>query len=350
MYTSEKGALTRAAPLVIAHRGASGYVPEHTLASYFIAIQHGAEYIEPDLVITKDGVLIARHENEIGGTTDVAERPEFSDRKCIKTIDGESISGWFSEDFTLAEIKTLRARERIPQLRQANVRFDGQFEIPTFDEILALVHAANEESARRRRHSVMPSGSLGIYPETKHPSYFRGIGLPLEERLLESLARWDYRGRAARVFVQSFEISNLRQLRTMSELPLIQLIDAVPPYDFIASSDARTHLDLLAPAGLAEIASYATGIGVNKNFIIPRNDANQLTSPTAVVRDAHAQGLLVHAWTFRAENAFLPREFQLSDQPQAFGNLAGEIRAYLDAGVDGLFADHPNIAVAARDG
>src|SRR5580658_10878404 len=198
-------------PLIIGHRGASGYVPEHTLASYFLAIQQGADFVEPDLVSTRDGVLVARHENEIGGTTDVESHLEFADRRTTKLIDGVSIEGWFTEDFTLEELKMLRARERIPQLRPANARFDGQFEIPTLDEILDLAHGADvmRAHAARARHEPSPR-RVGIYPETKHPSYFAAIGLPLEEPLLATLGRHGYEGAEAPVFIQSFETGNLR--------------------------------------------------------------------------------------------------------------------------------------------
>lgn len=321
-------------PIVIAHRGASGYVPEHTLASYFIAIQQGADYIEPDLVSTKDGALIARHENEIGGTTDVAQRREFADRNCTKLIDDKSITGWFSEDFTLAEIKTLRARERIPDLRPANTRFDGQFQIPTFDEILALVQATLQQ--------------IGVYPETKHPTYFSDIGLPLEERLLQALTHSGFKGRSAPVFIQSFEVSNLQRLRTLTDLPLIQLIDAATPYDLVKRNDRRRYVDLLTTQGLADIATYADGIGVNKSLLIPRT-SDSLNASSTLVNDAHAVGLRVHAWTFRAENAFLPIELRSGLAPQDPGHLAREIRSYLDLGIDGLFTDHPILGVQARD-
>lgn len=300
-----------ARPIVIGHRGASGYVPEHTLTSYFIAIQQGADYIEPDLVMTKDGVLIARHENEIGGTTDVASHPKFAHRKTLKIIDGTPIEGWFSEDFTLAEIKTLRARERIAQLRPANQRFDGQFEIPTLDEILALVSGIESQPpaiARQKR--------IGIYPETKHPSYFRRLGLPMEELLVRNLKTWGYEGRTAPLFLQSFEVQNLKDLRTMTQLPIIQLIEASgAPYDFTVGNRGRDYADMIRPQGLAEIATYADGIGVHKELVIGRKADNSLAAPTTLVPDAHAQGLAVHAWTFRAENNFLPAECRRASKP-----------------------------------
>ena len=216
----------RATPIVIGHRGASGYVPEHTLTSYFIAMQDGADYVEPDLVMTKDGVLVARHENEIGGTTNVAEHPEFASRRTTKVIDGTSVTGWFTEDFTLAELKTLRARERIPDTRPGNTRFDGQFEIPTFEEILSLVHGVEEQRDTHARQLGKPAPKhIGVYPETKHPTYFAGIGLPMEKLLVHTLERYGYKGRHGLAYIQSFEVGNLKALSKMTQLPLVQLID-----------------------------------------------------------------------------------------------------------------------------
>jgi glycerophosphoryl diester phosphodiesterase len=337
--------------LVVGHGGASGYVPEHALTAYFIAIQQGADYVEPDLVMTKDGVLVARHENEIGGTTDVAEHPAFASRKTTKVIDGTTIEGWFTEDFTLAELKTLRARERIPQLRAANSRFDGQFEIPALDEVLALVRAVEKQREETARLVGAPRPKrIGIYPETKHPSYFDNLGLSMEEPLLHTLKRWGYVGRSAPVFIQSFEVGNLRDLSRMTRIPLIQLVSSSgAPYDFVLKGDARTYADLVTPAGLAEIARYADGIGAEKSLIIPRRADGSLAEPTRLVHNAHAKGLLVHAWTFRAENSFLPADFRSGTEGAALGDLTGEIVAFLEAGLDGLFTDHPDIGVSARD-
>ncbi len=330
-------------PIVIAHRGASGYVPEHTLTSYFIAVQQGADYIEPDLVISKDGVLIARHENEISGTTNVAAHPEFATRKTTKLIDGQQVEGWFTEDFTLAELKTLRARERLPQLRPANTRFDNQFEIPTFEEVLSLVR-----SLERMCGPDMPR--IGVYPETKHPSYFRGIGLPLEGSLLRTLKRWGYRGKDAPIFIQSFEVGNLQALRKKTQLPLVQLMEASgAPYDFVARQDKRTYADLASAQGLRDVVLYADAIGVDKNMILPRDANNALRTPTSLVNDAHAARLKVHAWTVRAENYFLPNNFRVGDDPAATGNVAAEIAALLATGIDGFFCDHPDRGVLARD-
>lgn len=330
-------------PIVIGHRGASGYVPEHTLTSYFIAVQQGADFIEPDLVSTKDGVLIARHENEIGGTTDVAQHPEFASRKSTKTVDGRPVEGWFTEDFTLAEIKTLRARERLPQLRAGNTRFDRQFEIPTFDEILSLVRALE-----RMRGPDLPR--IGVYPETKHPTYFRSIDLPLEGTLLRTLKRWGYRGKDAPIFIQSFEVGNLRALRKKTQIPIVQLMEASgAPYDFVAGGDKRTYADLATSAGLKEIAQYADAVGVDKSMVIPRDAKDTLLAPTTLVKDAHAAGLKVHIWTLRAENNFLPADFRVGSDPAALGNLEGEAAAFLATGIDGFFSDHPFIGVRARN-
>src|SRR5688572_7895152 len=257
-------------PLVIAHRGASGERPEHTLAAYQLAIEQGADFIEPDLVATKDGVLVARHENEISGTTDVASHPEFAARRITKTIDGERVTGWFTEDFTLAELSRLRAVERLPDLR--STRYDGQFGIPTLKQILDLVGTRG----------------IGIYPETKHPAYFDSIGLSLEEPLVKALEASGRKGPQARVFIQSFDADNLKQLRRMTGLPLVQLV-----------SDRPAQRDRTTPEGLAAIARYARGIGVAKALVTPE-----------LIGEAKRHGLLVHVWTFRAENAFLPEDLR----------------------------------------
>jgi glycerophosphoryl diester phosphodiesterase len=331
---------------VIGHRGSSGYRPEHTLASYQLAIDLGADFIEPDLVSTQDGHLIARHENDISGTTDVASHPEFASRRTTKIIDGVNVTGWFTEDFTLAEIKTLRAKERLPALRPQNATFDGRFEIPTLEEVIALAQREGQ-----RRHRV-----IGIYPETKHPTYFQRIGLSLEEPLVRTLDAAGLRGRQDAVFIQSFEVHNLQKLRRMTRLPLIQLMDATgAPFDFVAAGDPRTYADLATPAGLREIARYADGIGVNKNLIIPRDATGKLQAPTTLIRDAHAHGLLVHAWTFRAENTFLPLDFQIgSPANPLFAGLRGDFPAELTLfdrlGLDGMFSDQPDVAVAVRSG
>jgi len=299
-------------PLIIAHRGASGYRPEHTLEGYRLAIRMGADFIEPDLVSTKDGVLIARHENEIGGTTDVADR--FPDRRRTKQIDGRSIAGWFTEDFTLAEIRTLRARERLPFRSHA---YDGQFQIPTFDEVIALAQAEAKRGGSR----------VGVYPETKHPTYFRAAGLPLEEKLLESLEAHGWNTRDAPVFIQSFETGNLRELRRKTGVRLIQL-----------AGDAK----MLDDAGLRDIATYATGIGPEKQLLIPVNPDGTLAAPSDIVARAHALGLRVHVWTIRKEREFLPGAYD--------GHVEMEFDQFRRLGVDGVFTDFPDLAAATYRG
>ena len=330
----------RRLPLVIGHRGASGYRPEHTIASYTLAIELGADYIEPDLVSTKDHVLVARHENDITGTTDVASHPEFAARKTTKTIDGVVHEGWFTEDFTLAELRTLRAVERLPDLRPANTAFDGLYQIPTFQEVIDLA----------KRHRV------GIYPETKHPTYFDSIGLSLEEPMLAALRANGLDRPGAKVFIQSFEVSNLKRLRGQTKLPLIQLIDSSgAPADFVAAGDPRTYDDLVTATGLAEIATYADGIGPDRSRLVANDAAGQpLGQPTNVVRDAHRVGLLVHPFTFRPENNFLASDFRQGDpaSPQylrARGDQPAELKLFYELGVDGLFADNPDTAVAVRE-
>jgi glycerophosphoryl diester phosphodiesterase len=328
-------------PVVIAHRGASGERPEHTLEAYRLAIEQGADFVEPDLVSTRDGVLVCRHENEISGTTDVASRPAFAARRATKTIDGEAVTGWFTEDFTLAEIRTLRARERLPALRGRAL--DGRFDVPTFEELLDLVARENARPDRRGR-------PVGVYPETKHPSYFEGLGLALERPLLEALRRHGLDRADAPVFIQSFEVGNLRRLAGLSRVPLVQLIDAQGrPWDFTAGRLARTYAEMVRPEGLRDIAAYARGVGVHKSLVVPRDRGGRSRPPTTLVRDAHAAGLLVHVWTLRAENEFLPAELRRGQDPGALGDMAGEVRLLLQAGVDGFFTDHPAIGLATRD-
>ncbi|WP_182524430.1 glycerophosphodiester phosphodiesterase [Nocardioides dongkuii] len=332
---------TRTEPIVVAHRGASGYRPEHTLAAYRLAIRMGADYVEPDLVSTRDGVLVARHENEISGTTDVAAHPEFADRRTTKTIDGRPVTGWFTEDFTLAELKTLRAVERLPQVRPDNTRYDGRFEVPTLVEVLQMVR---EESRGARR-------TIGVYPETKHPTYFDSIGLSLEEPLVRTLDRFGLDRKRSKVIVQSFETANLRELDHLTDVPLAQLVDASgAPYDLVAAGDDRTYDDLLTRAGLRRIARYADGIGAHKNRVLPRDPATGATGrPSDVVRDAHRAGLVVHVWTVRDENQFMATNFQRGTDPNAKGDVRAEVVTLLDAGVDGIFADHPDSAVDALE-
>jgi glycerophosphoryl diester phosphodiesterase len=297
--------------IVIAHRGASGERPEHTLESYRLAIEEGADYIEPDLVMTRDGVLIARHENEIGATTDVAFHPEFAARRRTQVIDGQSLTGWFTEDFSLSEIKRLRARERLPDLRPQNTRFDGCFSVPTFDEIMQLITGVNAPPGANR--------TVGVYPETKHPAHFAAIGLPLELTLLDTLRRYGYAKHGSPVFIQSFDSRGLKQLRTMTPLPLVQLLEH-------------------EPIDLREIGQYADAIGIAKAL-----------ATEGRIRAAHGANLLVHAWTFRAENEFLPADLKRGTDPAAHGDLAAEITRYLSRGVDGIFVDFPTVGVRARD-
>ena len=342
---------SKSVPIVIGHRGACGYVPEHTLTSYFIAMQDGVDYVEPDLVMTKDGVLIARHENEIGGTTDVARHREFADRRTTKTIDGVAHTGWFTEDFTLAELKTLRARERIPDVRPGNTRFDGQFQVPTLEEILALVDGVQKQREMSARQLGLPAPNrIGVYPETKHPTYFQGLGLPMEELLVRTLHQHGYKGRDGLAIIQCFEVANLKAMRTMTDLPIIQLTeDEGGPFDFVAKGVRLTYRDMLTPSGLAEIATYATGIGPYKLQVIPRTAEDTLGPPTSLIKDAHAAGLEVHAYTFRAENQYLPKNLRSGADPNRLGDLRSELQVYLEAGLDGFFTDHADLGSQARD-
>jgi glycerophosphoryl diester phosphodiesterase len=332
------GAVT---PLVFGHRGASAYRPEHTLASYALAIDQGADYVEPDVVSTKDGILIARHENEIGGTTNVASRPEFASRRTTKTIDGQRITGWFTEDFTLAELKTLRAEERIPGTRPASAAYDGKFEVPTLQEVIDLVHAKEAATGRQ----------IGIIPETKHPSYFKSIGLPLEANLVEILSRNGYTGKDSRAFIQSFEVGNLIELNALTDVRLVQLATSLGgrPWDFVASGDTRTYGDLFTAAGLGFVSTYADVLGPDKGMVIARLSSGALGSPSSLVGNAHAAGLLVVPYTFRPENTFLPGNLRIGSNANTYGNDAEEFRRFLAAGVDGVFADAPDRARAAVD-
>lgn len=327
--------------VIIAHRGASALVPEHTLEAYAIAARLGADYIEPDLVMTRDGVLIARHDNVLNLTTDVADHPEFADRRTSRSVDGVSVEGWFSEDFTLAEIRTLRAIERIAAVRPRNAMFNGRFAVPTFDEILELAAALAAECGR----------TIGVYPETKHPTHFADAGLPMEKPLLEALARHGFADPDAAVFIQSFEIGNLRALAGMTGLPLIQLLGTEgKPFDVQATGGATTYAEMATAAGLRTIAGYAAGVGPEKNrFIIPlREDGGlDIARTSAFVADAHAAGLLVHPYTFRAENCFLPAQYRGPGPATAPGDLDGELAAFLAAGIDGFFTDNADAGVRA---
>ena len=327
------------APIVIAHRGVPGERLEHTRPSYLLAIEQGADYIEPDVVSTKDGVLVVRHENEIGGTTDVADRPEFRDRKVSKFVDGVPHTGWFTEDFTLEEIKTLRVRERLPALRPQNIPLAGVEKILTFDEVLNI---AEDASAGRDE-------PIGVYVETKHPTYFAGIGHDLNDMLVANLERRRVNHEGAKIIIQSMETGNLRRLRDRTPLPLIQLMDRQgAPYDLIEARDRRTYADLMAPRELATIATYADGIGPNKSQVIARDKKYRLAGQTALVRDAHDAGLMVHIWTMRNENNFLPTNLRTGNDKAAHGDAVGEYLAFFDAGVDGVFSDFTQTAVLAR--
>lgn len=350
--------------VIVAHRGASGYLPEHTLEGYKLAIEQGADFIEPDLVATKDGVLVARHEPMLSGTTDVSSRPEFASRKTMRKVDGVETNDWFAGDFTLAEIKTLRARQAFADRDQSH---NGKYQIPTLQEVIDLAKA---ESTRTGR-------TIGIYPETKHPLFHAAIGLPLEDRLLETLRAAGWTEKTSPVIIQSFETANLKYLRGKTSLRLVQLVDAddvdkdggivlaAPfdkPYDFVVTGDKRTFKDLVTAEGLKEIATYADGVGPWKPYILSGKqvigadgkpqDLNKdgaiderdrvLTAPSTLVRDAHAAGLVVFTWTFRSEPKRLTSDFK--------GDAAAEYRTFLTLGIDGLFSDFPDQAVKARDG
>ncbi|MEO9326232.1 glycerophosphodiester phosphodiesterase [Nocardioides sp. C4-1] len=325
-------------PLVFGHRGASGYRPEHTLAAYELAIRMGADYIEPDLVSTKDGRLVARHENEISGTTDVADHPEFAGRRTTKQIDGVAVTGWFTEDFTLAELKTLRATERLPLVRPGNTRYDGRFEVPTFDEVLRLARTWEKKLKR----------PIGVAPETKHPTYFDSIGLSLEEPLVRTLERHGEDGKKSDVVIQSFEVSNLKELDHLVDNPLVQLTSATGgPFDLRAQG--TTYAQIVSAEGLKGVKRYADWVGPDKSQVLPRDAAGATSTPSDLVRDAHRAGVRVVVYTVRDENQFLPTNYRVGTDPNAKGDVFGEATAYLDAGVDGIFGDFPDSIVDARD-
>jgi len=312
-------------PIIIAHRGASGHRPEHTLEAYDLAIAMGADYIEPDVVSTRDGVLMARHENEIGETTDVAQR--FPDRRRSAVVDGDTIDGWFIEDFTLSEVRTLRARERVATRSHA---FDGQFAIPTLDEVLALV--------RRREREL--SRTIGVYPETKHPSYFASLGLALEPPLLDVLGRHGFHGRDDAVYIQSFEVGNLQRLRERTTIRLVQLVNnGGQPADLALAGEGRRFTDLVTADGLRDVARYADAVGVHKSLVVRAGPGPLADRTTTLVREAHAAGLSVHVWTLRSDAPFLPTEFA--------GDARAEWRLFAELGVDGMFGDFPDDGVRA---
>ena len=325
---------------LIGHRGASGYRPEHTLAAYELAIQQCADFIEPDVVPTKDGQLVARHEPNITETTDVADHPEFAGLKKTKVVDGSAPqTGWFTEDFTLAQLRTLRAKERLPEVRTQNVAFDGLYPIPTLDEVFDLA-----------KHSRSCSGKpIGVAPETKHPTYFRAAGLPTDDKLVAELKAHGWTKKGDPVVIQSFETGNLKALAEKTKLPLIQLVDCSgAPYDLKAAGSATTYADLVTRKGLKGIKKYADQVALCKNVMIPRDGDGRLLAPSPVIPDAHRTGLTVTGWTFRRENQFLPLQYRSSDDPNAVGDLNGEIETFLDAGMDNFFTDNPDIGQEAR--
>jgi len=358
--------LNGAVPIVIGHRGASGYRPEHTLAAYDLAISQGANYIEPDLVMTKDGELLARHEpmlarvnlnpdgtikfvngvpelNRTDTSTNVWQLPQYSSRLTVKTLDGVRVGGWWAEDFTAAEIRSdVRAQERLRDVRTGNNAFNDQFFIPTLQEVADLAKARSAELGR----------TIGIYPETKHPTFTaahtQANGLmSMEDKLLQILHGSYGNTVNAPVFIQSFEVFNLKYMAPLTDINIVQLISfGGKPYDFTVAGDSRTYASMATPAGLDQVNDYAQGVGLNTNVMIPLVNG-RLGTPTSVVGDAHAKGLLVHGWTFRAENIFLPNEFDIGTSPAGIGNMNGQVQAFLALGMDGFFTDHPDLGVAA---
>ena len=329
-------------PTVIGHRGASGYRPEHTFGSYQLALDMGADVVEAgDLVPTKDGHLVCRHEPEIGGTTDVSAHPEFADRKTTKTLDGVPTTGWFTEDFTLAELKTLRAVERIPANRPHNTLYNGRWEIPTFEEVL---HWQDEQTRKRGKQ-------VWIYPETKHPTYFRALGLGLEERLAKVLRKHGKDKKNSPVIIQSFEPTSIQRLDKLVDNPLVVLLSAANtrPWDFVTAGDPRTVADLVKPEGLTWLASYAQGIGPTLDLVIPKDANGALTTPTTLVADAHRAGLILHPYTMRNENTFLPANFRQGTDPNAYGDAFGAFKTYFATGIDGVFSDNADTALLARE-
>ena len=315
--------------LVIAHRGASAHRPEHTLEAYRLAVEQGADVIEPDVVATRDGALVVRHENEISQTTDVARRTEFADRRRTKTIDGAEKTGWFTEDLTLAEVQSLRAVERLPDLRPDSAAFDGRFAVPTLDQVLALADELGEARGR----------PVGVYPETKHPSWFRRIGLPLEAPLVHALRQRGRAGAGDAAWIQSFEVGNLELMRGQTRLRLVQLVEAEGGP---ADRPETPYREMITPAGLATVATYADVVGPPLSLVL-----NGDLTPTDLVADAHRARLAVHAWTVRPENAFLPPALRSSGRPAERGDVAGLVRALEAAGVDGVFTDDPAATLEA---
>ena len=328
--------------LVVGHRGASALRPEHTLASYQKAIDDGADFIEPDLVSTKDGVLVTRHENEIGGTTNVSTLSQFADRKITKNIDGKDLTGWFTEDFTLSELQQLKARERIPEFRPANTAYNDLYPVPTLEQVIELAEANYKKTGK----------IIGLYIETKHPTYFKNHNLAMEDALLKTLAKYKYTSDIAPVYLQSFEVSNLKYLKdqldlhkTIKHVQIIQLYDAKTsqPADFVESGETKTYADLATAQGLKDVAKYANGVGPSKGYILNFNDKGSVQT-TSFISDAHTAGLKVHPYTFRPENNYLPKPLKCSQDKPAERCPSGalkEFEAYFKAGVDGVFTDDP---------
>ncbi|MDQ9010531.1 glycerophosphodiester phosphodiesterase [Acinetobacter gerneri] len=326
--------------IIIGHRGASALRPEHTLEAYQKAIDDGANFIEPDLVSTKDGVLVARHENEIGGTTNISTLTQFADRQKTKTIDGQQLKGWFTEDLSLNELNQVKARERIPDLRPGNVQYNDKFNVPTLDQIILLAE----------KHYTKTGKVIGLYIETKHPTYFQSVNLALEDNLLKTLAKYKYTREIAPIYIQSFEVNNLKYFKdqlalhkTLKNAKLIQLYDAKTtiPADYAAKGLKTTYADMATPTGLKEVAKYAQGVGPSKDYIIPFNTQ----TPTSFIKDAHAAKLKVHPYTFRPENNFLPNAFKCSAKAaeKCEAGSIKEMQLFFKAGVDGLFTDDPAI-------
>lgn len=328
--------------LVVGHRGASALRPEHTLASYQKAIDDGADFIEPDLVSTKDGVLVTRHENEISGTTNVSTLSQFADRKTTKNIDGKDLTGWFTEDFTLSELQQLKARERIPEFRPANTAYNDLYPVPTLEQVIELAEANYKKTGK----------IIGLYIETKHPTYFKNQKLAMEDTLLKTLAKYKYTREIAPVYLQSFEVQNLIDLKneldlhkTIKHAQIIQLYDAktAQPADFVESGETKTYADLATAQGLKDVAKYANGVGPSKGYILNFND-NGSVQTTSFITDAHTAGLKVHPYTFRPENNYLPTPLKCSQDKPAERCPSGalkEFEAYFKAGVDGVFTDDP---------
>ncbi|MEO5734974.1 MAG: glycerophosphodiester phosphodiesterase family protein [Rubrivivax sp.] len=366
LQAQAQGTLSGAAPFVIAHRGASGYRPEHTLAAYDLAISQGANFIEPDLVMTRDGELLARHEpmlarvdlnadgtikyvngapviNRTDTSTNVWQLPQYAGRLTVKTLDGQKVGGWFVDDFTAAEVRQdVRAQERLRDLRTGNNAYNDQYTIPTLQEVIALAQQRSTELGR----------PIGIYPETKHPTYFKAHAeanglVRMEDKLVQTLHAAYGNAASAPVYIQSFEVSNIQYVAGLTHIRIVQLLNGSGrPFDFTLNGDPRTYADLASAAGLDFVRGYAQGVGANTNLMI-RLVNGRLGASTTLVADAHERGLEVHGWTFRAENIFLPNEFDIGTDPAAYGNLAGQIQAFTALGMDGFFTDQPDLGVAA---